>query len=195
MMKLEEYKEIVKKEYEIYDSQRKEKLKEQKPLLTGAFFICFSAMMITMILSLIFPMTPIFDIIGDVAGLGLCVVIIYVMYGYFKSGSYPKKKLEYILGEKTFNFKPSTATKEKFMKNLKEFGFTALFIRVNDKVVCLEVKLNEDKTVGDCIVNFHEPMKLEEFLNFQIDGIKIGEMEQFEILSINFREPMNFNAK
>ena len=195
MISVEEYKEVLKKEFEEFDSKRQEKLNTQKPLLTGAFFICLCGLLGSMILSFIIPMMPIFDVIGEISGFGLVIVIIFVIYSYFKSTTYPKKKLDYLLEEKTFPFKPSIATKEKFMKNLTEYGFTALFVRINGKVVCFEVKLNEDKTVGDCIVNFHEPMNLEQFLNFQIDGVRIGDMEQFEVLSINFGEAMNFNAK
>ena len=86
------------------------------------------------------------------------------------------------------------------MRNLTNYGFTALFVKINNKIFCFEAKVKEPgkegiDNIGDCFVNFSEPMNMNDFLNYEIDGIKIGEMPEFEVLSINFGEPINFIIK
>ena len=136
----------------------------------------------------------------EVDGIALGVLIIIAAYNAFRAMAYPKKTLSYLVEESVFQYKPTYAKKEVFMNNLCSYGFNSLFVRINDKVFCLDAKVKEPgkeglENVSECRVNFSEPMNVEQFLNYNIDGLRICDIESFELLSINFDDPMNFITK
>jgi len=200
MMSKEEYKQAIQEEYKVYTEAKKEKLKTDVQKYIPIISTCAVILVVSMILSFLIPMFTLLDFISEITGLVLCIAIAIPAYGIFKAQAYPKNILGYLIETEKFEFNPSVTSKEVFMRNLINYGFSALFVRINEKNYFFEVRLKEQgvntlENVGDCFINFSEAMDINTFLNCEIDGVKIGEMESFEVLSINFGEPLNFNIK
>lgn len=111
---------------------------------------------------------------------------------------YRKKILNYLTKKKTFKYKSVIISKEIFDFSLTFAGFMAMYTIINDRIYYLEAQLKkiaapeEKAEIGDCYVNFSDALNLDEFLNYEIGGVKIRDIECFELLSVNYGDPAKF---
>ena len=199
-MNKEEYKKQLKEQYEVIRQNNKEELEKKNKVYKTGIVACLAIGLVVMLLSMLAPLSTFLDFIFEIDGIALGILIIIAAYNAFRAMAYPKKTLSYLVEESVFQYKPTYAKKEVFMNNLCSYGFNSLFVRINDKVFCLDAKVKEPgkeglENVSECRVNFSEPMNVEQFLNYNIDGLRICDIESFELLSINFDDPMNFITK
>lgn len=199
-MNKKEYINSLKSQFEVIQEKNKELVKEKNKNVISGLYICGGIFAVSLLLSMMFSLSTFFDFIFEISGIGLGLLVLLYFYNNFKTLSFPKKTLSYLIEESKFQYKPTYAKREVFINNLFSYGFNSLFVRINDKVVCLDAKVkepgkNEIENVLECRVNFSDPMNVHDFLDYNIDGIRLGNIEKFELLSINFDDPMNFITK
>lgn len=109
-----------------------------------------------------------------------------------------KEEYAYLSGEKKFGYPSVVITKKIFDYYINTLGFIAMYTRINDKIFYLETTLKrvyakgEKTEIGDCYINFSKELALEEFLDYEIDGTKIRDIQEFEVLSVNNDNPEIF---
>lgn len=143
-------------------------------------------------------------ILGFLARLSIILVGIMVLiflatvFLTFRNLFYAKKIYKYLSEQKHFEYDNVNMPKEVFDFSLTFAGFMAMYVRINSKIYYFEAQLkkipdlDEKAEIGDCYINFSDAMSLEQFLNYEIDGIKIRDITNFELLSVNNRSPKDF---
>ena len=143
-------------------------------------------------------------ILGFLARLSIILVGIMVLiflatvFLIFRNLFYNKKVYKYLSEQKHFEYDNVNMSKEVFDFSLTFAGFMAMYVRINSKIYYLEAQLkkipdlDEKAEIGDCYINFSDAMSLEQFLNYEIDGIRIRDITKFELLSVNNRSPKAF---
>ena len=143
-------------------------------------------------------------ILGFLARLSIILVSIMVLiflatvFLIFRNLFYNKKVYKYLSEQKHFEYDNVNMSKEVFDFSLTFAGFMAMYVRINSKIYYLEAQLkkipdlDEKAEIGDCYINFSDAMSLEQFLNYEIDGIRIRDITKFELLSVNNRSPKAF---
>lgn len=128
----------------------------------------------------------------------MVLIFLATVFLTFRNLFYNKKVYKYLSEQKHFEYDNVNMSKEVFDFSLTFAGFMAMYVRINSKIYYLEAQLkkipdlDEKAEIGDCYINFSDAMSLEQFLNYEIDGIRIRDITKFELLSVNNRSPKAF---
>lgn len=188
---------------------QKQKEKENKKYFSHIVKSVLFLFILLLIILFLFYLRNVFKggILGAVSSVSLVIFLLSIIYIFsfllniieiVHLISHRKKMLNYLTEKKQFNYQSIMISKDVFDFSLTFAGFMAMYTRINGKIYYLEAQLKniagtgEEIEIGDCYVNFYDAMTKDEFLNYEIEGIKIKDIENFELLSVNFGDPIKF---
>lgn len=100
-----------------------------------------------------------------------------------------KEIYDYCSGKKKFSFKPFLISNKRFRELLKEGISSGTYILIEEEIHYIEVGRN-------CyVIDFTEFRKEEDFLQYEIHGIKIGDLKKIAFIAYDGNDPEEYLSK